>query len=68
MMSRKPIKGLEKLTDAQITHLAKCNGHHVRCAGEDYEATETWVDERGTVCARVENGEWYHYYSDGTWG
>lgn len=33
-----------------------------------YEIKKAWIDETGVVCVRLYNGDWYHYYEDGTWG
>ena len=66
------IKGLENLSEEQQEHILRVNEHHVKCNGTDRQAgmeiTEAWVDERDTTCVRLLNGEWYHYYADGTWG
>jgi hypothetical protein len=31
------------------------------------DIVKAWVDN-DIVCVRLSNGEWYHYYSNGTWG
>ena len=66
------IKGIEKLSQEQKDHMYKTNGFHTQIVGLDYksgmEIIETWLDENNTVCVRLKNGEWYHYYTkDGTW-
>lgn len=65
------IKGIEKLTKEQKDHMEKVNKLHTDCVGTDYKAgmeiTETWIDENGTVCVRLKNGNWYHYAKDDTW-
>ena len=65
------IKGIEKLTEEQKDHMEKVNKLHTDCVGTDYKAgmeiTETWIDESGTVCVRLKNGNWYHYAKDDTW-
>jgi hypothetical protein len=64
------IKGIENLTPEQQEHLLRCNKHHTRCVGADYKSgmqvIEAWVED-GTVCARLANGDWYHYSKDGSW-
>lgn len=65
------IKGLEKLNKKQIQELFRCNNEQKDCICDreqkrGYEIIETWVDENDVVCARLRNGNWYHY-KDGTW-
>lgn len=66
------IHGTESLTQEQQDHLIRSNKQHTRCVGTEYKSgmaiTEAWVDESGTVCARLKNGQWFHYYKDGSWG
>lgn len=66
------IEGFESLSPDQQTHLLEVHRDHVAANGTDrkpgMQIEKTWLDERGTVCARLKNGEWYHYYADGTWG
>ena len=58
------IKGLEKLNDRQKEILFKTNELHKNAVGKDYKdqisIVEVWL-EKGVVCARLKNGEWYHY-------
>ncbi|SDL19295.1 hypothetical protein SAMN05660472_02775 [Natronincola ferrireducens] len=66
------IKGLSKLTEEQQKHMFNVHRNHVACNGterqKNMEIVEAWVDTSNTVCVRLSNGEWYHYYSSGTWG
>jgi len=66
------IDGILELTVEQEEHMKRTNERHRACVGTDYKdgltITEVWLDEKQTVCVRVKNGEWYHYYSDGSWG
>ena len=65
------IKGLSKLTPEQQKHMKEIHKRHVACNGTDRQMSmaiaETWIDENQVVCVRMQNGEWYHYYPDGTW-
>ena len=60
------IKGIEKLTEEQKDLMKKTNELHTKIVGMDYkegmEIIETWIDENNTVCVRLKNGEWYHYW------
>ena len=64
------IKGLEKLNDRQKEILFKTNEPHKNAVGNDYKdgtsIVEVWL-EKGVVCARLKNGEWYHYTYSYTW-
>ncbi|WP_430885180.1 hypothetical protein [Fusibacter sp. JL216-2] len=66
------IKGVCGLSVDQEEHMMRVNEDHKACVGYKYKdgltVTETWLDENETVCVRVKNGDWYHYYLDGTWG
>ena len=63
------IKGLEKLNDKQKEILFTTNERHKNTVGNDYKdgitITEVWI-EKGIVCARLKNGDWYHY-NNGCW-
>ena len=65
------IKGLDSLSSEQQELLFRVNEFHTKCVGSDYkdgmEIIETWVNENNTVCARLKNGNWYHYTQDNTW-
>jgi len=65
------IKHTSELTAEQVTHMHKVHELHVACNGaerqKDMDIVKAWVDN-DIVCVRLSNGEWYHYYSDGTWG
>lgn len=69
-MKRK-IKGLLKLTESQKNHMHRVNEIHTKSVGDKYKAgmeiTEAWVDKTNCVCVRLLNGDWYHYYSNGSW-
>ena len=64
------IKGLEKLNDRQKEILFKTNELHKNAVGNDYKdgisIVEVWL-EKGVVCVRLKNGEWYHYTYSYTW-
>ena len=64
------IKGLSKLTTEQQKHMEEVHKRHVACNGTNRQMsmaiTETWIENQ-VVCVRLQNGEWYHYYSNGTW-
>lgn len=66
------IKGLSKLTDKQKQHMFKVHKSHVAANETEIQKKmqiiETWIDKDNCVCIRLSNGEWYHYYSNGTWG
>lgn len=66
------IEGLLKLTQEQKEHMYKVHKNHVACNGTErqkkMQIVKAWIDENNTVCVRLANGEWYHYYSAGTWG
>lgn len=53
------MKGFEKLTEEQQKLLLRM--HKEQTSGvAGLEIVETWT-ERGVVCARLADGEWYHY-------
>ena len=58
------IKGLEKLNDRQKEILFKTNELHKNAVGNDYKdgisIVKVWL-EKGVVCVRLKNEEWYHY-------
>lgn len=65
------ISGIEKLTEEQKKLMFRTNELHTKCVGNDYKAgmviIKVWLDENNTVCVKLRNGEWYHYYENGTW-
>jgi hypothetical protein len=65
------IKHTSELTPEQIEHMHKVHKLHVACNGTErqkgMDIVKAWVDN-DIVCVRLSNGEWYHYYSDETWG
>jgi len=64
------IKGIEKLTEEQKLHMFRVNERHKSGSSrkEKFEILKAWVDERGCVCVRLADGDWYHYFADGSWG
>lgn len=60
------------LTEAQLDLAFAVNKMHIECNGSARQPfmkiIKVWLDDRGTVCVRLLNGEWYHYYDNGTWG
>ena len=64
------IKGLEKLNDRQKEILFKTNELHKNAVGNDYKdgisIVKVWL-EKGVVCVRMKNEEWYHYTYSYTW-
>lgn len=66
------IIGIENLTEEQKELMYRVNNLHTKCVGTDYkegmEVKKVWIDEKNTVCVRLKNGDWYHYYKNGTWG
>ena len=64
------IKGLEKINDRQKEILFKTNELHKNAVGNDYKdgisVVEVWLG-KGVVCARLTNGEWYHYTHSYIW-
>lgn len=65
------IEGIEKLTEEQKKLIFEVNALHTSCVGNDYKAgmqiVKTWVNDKGIVCVRLLNGDWYHYTSDCKW-
>lgn len=63
---------IEGLSEKQIQHMHATHKLHIACNGTDrqknMQITKAWVDKDNCVCVRLANGEWYHYYSNGTWG
>lgn len=66
------IEGYFNLTKEQRLHMISVNSKQMMCANfhsrSGYEIKEAWVDENGVVCVHLYNGDWYHYYENGTWG
>ena len=64
------IKGLVKLNDRQKEFLFKTNELHKNSVGNDYKdgisIVKVWF-EKGVVCVRLKNEEWYHYTYSYTW-
>ena len=65
------IIGIENLTEEQKKLMHRVNKKHTDCVGNKYKSgmkiTKVWIDENNTVCVKLRNGEWYHYYENGTW-
>ena len=65
------IIGIENLTEEQKKLMHRVNKKHTDCVGNEYKSgmkiTKVWIDENNTVCVKLKNGEWYHYYENGTW-
>ncbi len=65
------IIGIHKLSKEQKDLMFRTNELHTKCVGNDYKdgmkITKVWLDENNTVCVKLRNGEWYHYYENGTW-
>jgi len=65
------IQGIEKLNEEQKALMLSVNKLHTDCVGNDYkdgmEIKKVWVDEKGIVCVRLKNGEWYHYTNNQKW-
>lgn len=66
------IIGIENLKEEQKELMFRVNEQHTKCVGNDYkegmEIVRTWINDNGTVCVRLLNGEWFHYWTNGTWG
>ncbi len=66
------IRGIDNLTQEQVELMERVNKVHTSCVGNDYKAgmkiIEAWIDEDNVLCVRLENGSWFHYYKDVTWG
>ena len=65
------IEGIEKLTEEQKKLMFGVNALHTSCVGSDYkegmQIVKAWVNDKGIVCVRLLNGEWYHYTSNYKW-
>ena len=65
------VKGFNDLTEKQKDLFIRTNKHHIGFVGLDYkkdkEPVAVWVDERNNVCAKLKDGDWYHYLENGTW-
>lgn len=66
------IIGIDSLNEEQKELMFRVNDLHTKCVGNDYkegmEIVRTWINDNGTVCVRLLNGEWFHYWTNGTWG
>ena len=65
------IEGIDKLTKEQKELMFAVNNLHTKCVGSEYktgmEIVKTWVNDKGIVCVRLLNGDWYHYASNYKW-
>ena len=65
------IEGIEKLTEEQKKLMFDVNALHTKCVGNDYKAgmqiVKAWVDDKGFICVKLLNGDWYHYTSHYNW-
>ena len=65
------IEGIDKLTKEQKELMFAVNNLHTKCVGSEYktgmEIVKTWVNDKGIVCVRLLNGDWYHYTSNYKW-
>lgn len=65
------VKGFNKLTKEQQELLIRTNARHKAGVGLDYKDgwTPTKVSPLGKNLKVVfKNGDWLHYYTNGTWG
>ena len=71
-MINENIKGISNLSEDQKNHMVKVHSLHISCNGlerqKNMQIKEVWIDKNDTLCVRLCNGEWYHYYSNSTWG
>ena len=65
------IEGIDKLTKEQKKLMFEVNALHTSCVGNEYktgmEIVKAWVNDKGIVCVRLLNGDWYHYASNYKW-
>ena len=65
------IDGISKLTKEQRDLMFAVNELHKKCVGNEYkegmEIMKAWVNDKGIVCVRLLNGDWYHYTSNNNW-
>lgn len=65
------VKGFNKLTKEQQELLIRTNARHKAGVGTDYKDgwTPVKVSPLGNNLKVVfKNGDWLHYYTNGTWG
>jgi hypothetical protein len=59
---------LEGVTDIYVIADTVSQIHRAAFEHDPFgEIKEAWRDGNGVLCIRYENGEWYHYPSDGGW-
>lgn len=65
------IYGADKLSKEQRELMHRVNELHTKCVGNEYKAgmeiVKAWVNDKGIVCVKLLNGEWYHYTENGKW-
>ena len=65
------IKGIEKLTAAQVKFMQYLHEMQKSCYSAEYqkgmEITKVKFDTNGILCVYFKNGDWYHYLENGTW-
>lgn len=65
------IYGADKLSKEQRELMYRVNELHTKCVGNEYKAgmeiVKAWVNDKGIVCVKLLNGEWYHYTENGKW-
>ena len=65
------IDGISKLTKEQRDLMFAVNELHKKCVVNEYKAgmeiMKVWVNDKGIVCVRLLNRDWYHYTSDYNW-
>lgn len=66
------IIGIDSLNEEQKELMFRVNDLHTKCVGNEYkegmQIVRVWINDNGTVCVKLKNGEWYHYWTNGTWG
>lgn len=64
-------KGYEKLSDAAKKFFKMMYDKHMKVCGS--ELKDKWVpvkvtEHKGHLKVYMKNGDWFHYYVNGTWG
>lgn len=65
------IKGFSKLTKEQQSLLITVNARHKAGVGTDYKDGWTPIGVKplgNNLKVTFKNGDWLHYYANGTWG
>jgi len=62
---------VKNLTDEQIDFAILVNEKHTNSVGinqkNGMKIKKMWLED-GLICVKLENGDWYHYYKNLTWG